>query len=290
MKKMLLVAVMLVAVLAFLAIPKSQAGAAKPIKWMATVTGDNLNGSGVFVGGVDHVNINNGSGSNDTPCSATGNSGAYSYLELQLFTPSLKFNMSSFSGEGNLPFPYGFPNTTAAWPGCVDDFLNNNLHPTPEYAHVILRFTTCGCGNTKTDFMAMTDGETLPVHMMFLFFTHNWYTVPKSSTPYPYINLMMNAHGTTPLRLGGDFDVKIQKTLVNGKDTWTAYVDTQFDNPGYPVANLAGYNSNDWPQTKTDSILGQYATYVGSGKNAVTTYHYPWAKAPLKFQIAFTKY
>jgi len=285
----------LAAVLAFLALPKSQAGAGKPIRWKATfepVINANLIGSGEFVGGVNHVNINNGSGSNDTPCSATGTSGSYSYLELQVFTPSLQFiNMSGFSGDSGLPSSYGFPNTKADWPHCVEDFLNNNLHPTEEYAHIILRFTTCGCGNTKTDLMAMTDGEILPVHMMFLFFTHNWYTLPKSSTPYPYLNLMMNAHGYLKTDATHP-DIYIKKE----GNVWTAYVDTEFGNSFYPPENLVGYNSNDWPTTKSDGILGQYATYGssqvgGKGKTTwTTTYHYPWAKAPLKFQIAFTKY
>jgi len=298
MKKILLVAAILVAVLAFWAIPKSQAGPAKPIRWKATVAGANLIGFGEFVGGVDHVNINNGSGTNDTACAPSGST-SYSYLELQVFTPSLQFsNMGGFSGVGDPDLApsglYGFPKITTAWPDCVGDFLTSALQPTAEYAHIDLRFTTCGCGNTKTDLMAMADGETLPVHMSLLFFTHNWYTLPNSSstpTQYTFLNLLMNAHGwysgvTAPFP-----DIYIKRV----GNVWTAYVDTVFDNGAYQ-GNLLGYNSNDWPVTISDNILGQFATYVPSnaGKKGktiwTTTYHYPCAKAPLKFQIAFTKY
>ena len=73
--------VVLVAALAFLALPNSQAGGAKPIRWKATVTGANLMGTGEFVGGVDHVNINNGLGTNEYSCGPTGNS--YSYIDLK---------------------------------------------------------------------------------------------------------------------------------------------------------------------------------------------------------------
>jgi len=290
--------VVLVAVLAFLALPKGQAGGAKPIRWKATVAGVNLIGSGEFVGGVDHVNINNGLGTNDTPCSITGTSGAYSYLELQVFDPSLQVSMGATTFSG----PYddlnhglcGFPNTTADWPYCVADFLNNNLHPTADYPHIILRFTTCGCGNSTTDLMAMDrNGGILPVHMSLLFFSHIWGCPPSSPfTQQTYLNLNMSAHGYKK-DVASLPDIYIQRV----GDVWTAYVDTAFDNPAYP--NLpTGYTSNSavWPICAHDNILGQYATCVSSlaGKKGqttwTTTYHYPWAKAPLQFQIAFTKY
>ena len=280
--------VVLAAVVAFLALPDSQAANGRPIRWKATVSGD-MSASGEFVGGVDHVNINNGVGTNPESCGPAGNS--YSYLELQLFTPSLQVNMNGFSGDYVLPSPYGFPKTIAkTWPDCAEEFLNSNFHPTPEYPHVILRFTTCGCGNNK-DLMAMTEGEILPVHMMLLFFAHNWYTLPTSaSTPVPYtfLNLNMNAHGY--VKTGVLPDVYIQRV----GNVWTVHVDTLFDNSLYQDT-LQDYNSYDWPVKISDNILGQYATYVPStnkkGKTTwTTTYHYPRAKAPLQFQIAFTKY
>ncbi|MCX6564274.1 MAG: hypothetical protein NTU60_11850 [Candidatus Aminicenantes bacterium] len=282
--------VVLAVIVAFLALPNSQAAKGKPIKWKATVSGD-MWASGEFVGGVDHVNINNGVGTNPESCGPAGNS--YSYLELQLFTPSLQVNMNGFSGDYDLPSPYGFPKTIAkTWPDCVAEFLNSNFHPTPEYPHVILRFTTCGCGNVATDLMAMQDGAILPVHMMLLFFTHNWYTLPTSaSTPVPYtfLNLNMNAHGYVKT-VGSLPDIYIQRV----GNVWTVHVDTLFDNLLYQDT-LQDYNSYDWPVKISDNILGQYATYVPStnkkGKTTwTTTYHYPRAKAPLQFQIAFTKY
>jgi hypothetical protein len=294
--------VVLVAVLAFLALPKSQAGAAKPIRWkaiFAPITGANLTGSGEFVGGVDHVNINNGLGTNATPppCNTAG-TGLYSYLELQVFDPSLYFNMGGFLQSGGaLPSSYGFPNITTDWPGCVSDFLNNNYHPTADYPHIILRFTTCGCGNSQTDLMAMKEGEILPVHMQLLFFSHIWDCPPSSPfTQKTFLNLHMNAHG---YQIGATpdgkaiYDIYIQRV----GNIWTAFVNTVFNNPAYP--NLApDYTSSsaNWPVTISDNILGQYATCVSSpaGRNGkttwTTTYHYPWAKAPLQFQIAFTKY
>jgi len=284
-----MVAAILVAVLAFLALPSSQAGAAKPIRWKATVTGANLWGSGEFVGGVDHVNINNGLGTNEYSCGPTGNS--YSYLELQVFTPSLQFiDMSGFSGDGNLPSSYGFPNTTAPWPFCIADFLNNNLHPTADYPHIILRFTTCGCGNSITDLMTMTDGQIIPVRMSLLFFSHIWDCPPSSPfTKKTFLNLNMNAHGYIK---DGDTlpDIYIQRV----GNTWTAYVDTVFDNPAYQILPPDSTSAN-WPVMISDNILGQYATCSSQvGKKGrttwTTTYHYPCAKAPLNFKIAFTKY
>ena len=290
--------VVLVAVLAFLALPQGQAGGAKPVSWQAIVTGANLNGSRIFVGGVDHVNINNGVGTNVTPppCNTAG-TGSYSYLELQVFDPSLQFTIDGTNIWGSKDDLNGglceFPKTTTPWPYCVADFLNNNnLHPTADYPHIILRFTTCGCGNSQTDLMAMKDGAILPVHMMLLFFSHIWGCPPSSPfTQKTFLNLNMSAHGY--VKTGAALpDIYIQRT----GNVWTAYVNTLFDNSAYP--NLAtGYTSNsaDWPVTISDNILGQYATCDNptkvKGKTTyVTTYHYPWAKAPLQFQIAFTKY
>lgn len=285
--------VVLVAVLAFLALPQGQAGGAKPIRWKAIVNGMNLMGAGEFVGGVDHVNINNGLGTNATPppCN-TALTGAYSYLELQVFDPSLYINMGGFlSSGGVLPSSYGFPNTTTnTWPGCVSDFLINNFHPTVDYPHIILRFTTCGCGNAQTDLMAMKEGEILPVHMMLLFFSHIWACPPSSPfTQITYLNLDMNAHGYIRT-VGSPPDIYIQRV----GNTWTAFVNTVFDNPLYQVLPPDS-TSADWPVTISDNILGQYATCASiktsKGKTTwTTTYHYPWAKAPLQFQIAFTKY
>jgi hypothetical protein len=290
--------VVLAVIVAFLALPDSQAAKGKPVRWKATVAGVNLIGSVDFVGGVDHVNINNG------PVTCADTSGG-SYLELQAFTPSLQFkNMGGFLSWGNADLatdyidlaPYGFPNgfpiTTTIWPGCVADFLNNNLHPTAEYPHIIWRFTTCGCGNPITDLMAMGEGEILPVHMKLLFFSHIWGCPANSPfTQETFLNLHMNAHGylkadaTLP-------DVYIKRV----GNVWTAYVDTVFDNPN-PVyhTSLDNYTSADWPVTIGDNILGQYATCSSitnkKGKTTwTTTYHYPWAKAPLNFQVAFTKY
>ncbi len=289
--------VVLVAVLAFLALPKSQAGAAKPIRWQATILpGGNLIGSGPFVGGQDQVNINNGVGTNSTPCSATGTSGAYSYLELQVFNPSLLFNIGGFLNSGNpAPASYGFPNTDTAWPNCIASFLNAYPQPTADYPHIILRFTTCGCANSITDLMAMKDGDILPVHMELLFFSHIWGCPPSSPyTQETFLNLEMHAHGykgSIPADINGStYDVYIKKV----GNTWTAYVDTVFNNPTYQKS-LADYTSADWPLTISDNIVGQYATCeqvpAAKGKKATwtTTYHYPWAKTHLNFQIAFTK-
>jgi len=289
--------VVLAAILAFLALPASQAGAKKPIRWKATVAGVNLIGSVDFVGGVDHVNINNG------PVTCADTSGG-SYLELQAFTPSLQFkNMGGFLSWGNADLatdyidlaPYGFPNgfpiTTTIWPGCVADFLNNNLHPTAEYPHIIWRFTTCGCGNSTTDLMAMpvtVPPTSLPVRMSLLFFSHIWGCPPDQNT---LLNLNMNAHGYYTTRLA-DYDVKIERTSTT---VWTAYVDTVFDNPDYQNIPPDSTSAN-WPVASSDNILGQYATCAstkalkGNKTTWTTTYHYPWAKAPLKFQIKFEKY
>jgi hypothetical protein len=282
--------VVLAVIVAFLALPDSQAAKGKPIQWKAIVTGENIFGLVDFVGGVDHVNINNGVGSNSTPCNTAG-TGAYSYLELQVFNPSLQFNIGGFLDSGNpAPAPYGLPNTTAAWPDCVANFLNAYPQPTADYPHIILRFTTCGCGNPITDLMAMGEGEILPVHMKLLFFSHIWGCPANSPfTQETFLNLHMNAHGylkadaTLP-------DVYIKRV----GNTWTAYVDTVFDNENYQKP-LDDYTSADWPVTIGDNILGQYATCSSitnkKGKTTwTTTYHYPWAKAPLNFQVAFTKY
>jgi len=294
--------VVLVAVLAFLALPKSQAGGAKPIRWKAIVTGANLIGSGEFVGGVDHVNINNGLGTNVTPppCNTAG-TGSYSYLELQVFDPSLQFNMNPATVWGADDLNQGlcgFPHTTLAWPYCIADFLNHYLQPTGDYPHIILRFTTCGCGNSITDLMKMTDGDILPVHMLLQVFSHIWGCPPSSPfTQKTFLNLNMNAHGykaPIPADINGStYDVYIKRV----GNVWTAYVNTVFDNPLY-LDLPPDSTSADFPVTISDNILGQYATcassQAGTGKKSkttwTTTYHYPWAKAPLQFQIAFTKY
>jgi hypothetical protein len=324
MKKILLVAAIMVAVLAFLALPKGQAGAAKgkpiPIRWMATfvaVTDANLMGldNQVFVGGAGHVNINNGS----ETCVIDGSVG--SFLELQLFDPGLIFeNMGGFLHWGNpdpaapdptVPVdlylsppvdlaPYGFPNyvfpykNLTMWPDCVADFLNDNVHPTADYYHIILRFSTCGCGSANLMDMPVTDPPTcVPVRMSLQLFSHIWDC--PSNSPFSqskFLNLMMKAHGYYTDRLG-DLDVKIQRTTEKGLATWTAYVDTEFDNPDYQD-NLPDPTSASW--ATNDNILGQYATCKSSqagkkGKTTwTTTYHYPWAKAHLKFQIKFWTY
>lgn len=279
--------VVLVAALAFLALPNSQAGGAKPIRWKATVTGTNLM-SGELVGGVDHVNINNG------PVTCADTSGG-SYLEVQVFVPSLQFYMDANTVSGppdDLNNALcGFPNTTVAWPYCVADFLNNNNpHPTADYPHIILRFTTCGCGNVATDLMAMKDGDFLPVRMSLLFFSHIWGCPPSSpSTQKTFLNLNMNAHGY--VKTGVLPDIYIQRV----GNVWTAYVDTAFDNPAYQNLPPDSTSAN-WPVMISDNILGQYATCAsikapkGNKTTWTTTYHYPCAKAPLNFQIAFTKY
>ena len=284
--------VVLLAVLAFLALPNGQAGGAKPIKWQATVTGANLIGSGPFVGGQDSVNINYGLGTNDTSCNTLG-TGSYSYLELQVFNPSLQFimNATTVGGTDDLNKAFGFPNTLSGWPNCIADFLNHYLQPTADYPHIILRFTTCGCDNSITDLMAMDrNGGILPVHMSLLLFSHIWGCPPSSPfTKETFLNLNMSAHGY--VKTGASFpDIYIQRV----GDVWTAYVDTAFDNPHYPTLLSYTSNSADWPVTKSDGILGQYATCDSptkvKGKTTyTTTYHYPWAKAPLQFQIVFTK-
>jgi len=291
MKKILMVAAILVVALAFLALPESQAGSGRPVRWKATFVdfpGANLPGSGIFTGGVDHVNINNGP---VTTCTGA------SYLELQLFDPSLEFTgigTGGFLDSGNPDLAsYGFPGTQGAWPGCMANFLNLNVHPTEEYPHIILRFSTCGCDyplNSNTDLMKMEVSDTLPVRMSFYFFAYNWLIRPTLPST-PFLNLLMKAHGwnSSGSGLPGDFDVKIVRTSAT---EWTAYVDTEFDNPIYKN-ELPDPNSYSF--TESDNILGEYATYVPStnkkGKTTWTaTYHYPWAKAPLKFQIKFWQY
>lgn len=278
--------VVLAVIVAFLALPDGQAAKGRPVKWQATVTGANLNG-GVFVGGQDQVNINNGVGT----CAPSGT--PYSYIELQVFNPSLQFNMGGFTSSGNAaPSPYGLPNPPpgTAWPQSIADFLNSTPQPTSDYPHIILRFSTCGCDSTATDLMAMDpNGGILPVRMSLLCFSHIWGCPPSSPyTQQTFLNLNMIAHGYPTSRLGGNFDVYIQRI----GDVWTAYVNTAFDNSAYPTPPDT-YTSADWPGS--DSILGQYATCSQTPPNKkgkttwTTTYHYSWAKAPLQFQVAFKK-
>ena len=103
----------------------------------------------------------------------------------------------------------------------------------------------------------------------------------------------MNAHGyagaIVPDINGSTYDVYIKRV----GDTWTAYVDTVFNNPAY-AASVDDVTSANWPVTIADNILGQYAVCSSTtnkrGKTTwTTTYHYPWAKAPLQFQVAFKK-
>lgn len=275
--------VVLAAILAFLALPDSQAGAGKPIRWKATVTGVNLIGLADFTGGVDNVNINSGVATDQ----ASGD--LYGYIELRVFDPSFRFFMdpSAFSGSPDDHPLYGLPHTSAPWPLCIADFLNTYDQPTEEYPYILLRFTTCGCGNTITDFMKMTDGQMIPVRMSVGFYSHAWGCPASSNT---FLNLDINAHGWYKQGTGSDPDIYIQKV----GNVWTASVNTVFDNPAYqePLPDSALAN---WPVTLRDSIIGQYATCdpgpVRKGKTRyITTYHYPWAKAPLNFQITFTKY
>jgi len=278
--------VVLAAVLAFLALPDSQAAKGKPIRWQATFINDgtaNLTGPAVFVGGQDQVNINNGVG--------THNGENYYYLELQVFNPSLVFNLGGFTDSGNpAPAPYGLPNTDTSWPQCVADFLNSAYQPTADYPHITLRFTTCGY--PFADLMAMGEGQILPVHMNLMIFSHIWGCPANSPfTQETFLNLYMGAHGYYA-GAGSTYDVYIKRV----GNTWTAYVDTVFDNPDYPnLPPAPEYTSAAWPGAISDNIFGQYATCSSSqagkkGKTTwTTTYHYTWAKAPLKFQIAFTK-
>jgi hypothetical protein len=284
MKKILMAAAILAAVLAFLTLPTSQAGAAKPVRWKATFINDgtaNLMGTAVFVGGQDQVNINNGVGTNDGEI--------FSYLELQVFNPSLIFNMGGFLSSSNgsdIPASYGFPGTASLWPFCVADFLNTYPQPTADYPHIHVRFTTCGY--PFADLMAMGEGQILPVHMNLMIVSHIW-SCPAPSVQKTFLNLYMGAHGHVTSRVNRPFDVYLKRV----GNEWTAYVDTIFDNPDYQKLTPE-YTSADFPMTISDNILGQYATCsstrTSKGKTTwATTYHYPWAKAPLKFQIAFTK-
>jgi len=294
MKKILLVAAILVAVLALLALPKGQAGPGKgkPIRWKATfIADDNANLKGMignpdYVGGVDGVNINNGSGTCD-------NGNVYSFLMMGVWAPSyLKFNMDGFLSSGNDDSaPCGFPNTIGlTWPACLQYFLNSYLHPTTGYQYVYLTFTTnYECQVNIPNLMDMPLGSTLPARMCIYFFSHYW-DCPQNHTlaNYNLYNLMMHAHGYNTDRLLGDLDIYIKRISPT---EWIASVDTEFDNPDYP--NLPNSNSANFAQD--DGIVGQYATCTPSstkrGKASWTTeYHYPWAKAPLKFQIKFTKY
>ena len=162
----------------------------------------------------------------------------------------------------------------------IANFLNAFDHPTDEYTYVLVRFTTCGCGNTITDFAKMTDGQIIPVRMSVLFFSHLWGCPPGANT---FLNLDINAHGWNKQGAGSPPDVYIRRA----GSVWTASVDTVFDNPAYqnPLPDSA---SADWPVTLRDSMIGQYATCdpgpARKGKPTyVTTYHYPWAKAPFEF-------
>jgi len=298
MKKILMTAAILAAFLAFLALPSSQASAAKPIRWKATIVpidGANLIGPTTdFVGGVDNVNINYGLDTDSESCGPTGNS--LSYLLLQVFNPSSQslqiINMSGFSGYATLPPSYGFPNTTTnIWPDCVADFLSSGPHPTADYPVVSLRFSTCGCGNTTTDFMKMGVGATIPVHFELLFFSHIW-SCPAPSAQKTFLNLQMNAHGYVKT-VGSLPDIYITRI---SQTEWTAYVDTKFDNGAFQKTETdLDSASADWPVRDSDNILGQYATCdwikapKGNKRIWTTTYHYPCAKAPFKFQIVFTK-
>jgi hypothetical protein len=234
-------------------------------------------------------------GTNSTPCNTAG-TGSYSYLQLQVFEPSLQFNIGGFLDwdNENIPSPYGLPYTTSAWPNCVADFLNNNLQPTADYPHIILGFTTCGCGNPITDLMAMGEGQILPVHLNLMIFSHIWGCPANSPyTKETFLNLHMGAHGyagAIPVDINGStYDVYIKRV----GNTWTAYVDTTFNNPNKQDLTFDPASAI-WPTCNNDNILGQYATCSSqAGKKGkttwTTTYHYPWAKAHLQFQVAFTK-
>ena len=245
--------VVLAAVLVFLAIPNSQAGAGKrPIRWKASVepfAGTNLSADQVFVGGVDHVNINNGSGT----CAISGS--PYSFLELQVFAPSLWFSgmdRNSFSSWGNpdlddpVPSPYEFPNTSTDWPYCVADFLNNKIHPTADYEHITLRFSTCGCEGSSTDLMGMGVGDILPVRMSFLFFSHTWGCPTNSPfTQKTFLNLLMNAHGFDrgglPDMYGSTFDIYIKRLPnENGLPLWIQYSIIRLSRIRLTLATLYG--------------------------------------------------
>jgi len=283
MKRVFWVAALMVTVLAFLALPDGQAGGGKPARWKAAVTGANLVGLVDFVGGQDNININSGTATD----AATGD--LYGFIELRVLNPSLRFYVDplAFSGSPDDHQSFGFPGTAAPWPLNVAAFLNALDHPTDEYAQVLVRFTTCGCGNTITDFSKMTDGQIIPVRMSIWFLSHLWSCPPGSNT---FLNLDINAHGWFKQGAGSPPDVYIRRV----GNVWTASVDTLFDNPAYqnPLPDSASAN---WPVTLRDSMIGQYATCepapVRKGKPTyVTTYHYPWAKAPLQFQVAFMKY
>jgi len=133
----------------------------------------------------------------------------------------------------------------------------------------------------------MGEGQILPVHMLFQFFSHTWGCPPNSNT---FLNLLMNAHGY--IKSGAPDgtlpDIYIQRV----GNVWTAYVNTAFDNPDYQDLTKFDSTSANFPSTTIDNILGQYATCPPSGKGkkpVAATYHYPWAKAHLQFKIAFTK-
>jgi len=283
MKKILMTAAILAVFLAFTALPDSQAAAGKPTRWKATVTGVNLMGLADFVGGQDNVNINSGTATDVD----TGS--LYGYIELRVYNPSftLFLDPAALSGSADDHPSYGFPHTTAPWPYNIADFLNKFPQPTEEYPHIVLRFTTCGCGNTLTDFTAMTEGQIIPVRIGISFFSHTWGCPPGANT---FLNLIINAHGWHKQGAGSPPDIYIQRV----GNVWTASVNTLFDNPAYKDNPLPDSASADWPVAVRDSIIGQYATCepgpVRRGKATyITTYHYPWAKVPLNFQVIFTK-
>ena len=105
MKKKMLALCALATVLAFLVASASPAGAAKPARWKAAVTGVNLVGLADFIGGQDNVNINSGTATD----SATGE--LYGYIELRVYNPSLRFflDANAFSGSPDDHPSFGFP-------------------------------------------------------------------------------------------------------------------------------------------------------------------------------------
>ncbi len=289
--------VVLAAVLAFLALPNSQAGAGKPIRWKATFDNSgNLRGfpqnGTAFVGGVDGVDITNGTGTCDSGINS------YSFLQMRVYDPSyLNFSMDAVVDPtwswGNYDSAScGFPNTEPglAWPYCVADFLNGRGHPSPDYGWVLVRFTTfggCADSNIHT-LIGMDVGEIFPVHMSIEIWSHPFDCPPNSTwAKNPLHNLIMNAHGYGTLLP----DIYIERLPdVSGNRVWIASVNTIFNNENYKTSPT----SDMWGWGKSDGIFGQYAICPpssGKGKKPVAAeYQYPWAKAPLKFQITFTKY
>jgi len=290
--------VVLAVVVAFLALPNSEAAKGKPIRWKAAilpVVDGNLSGQTAdFIGGENGVDITNG-----TRLCADGIN-SYSFLQMRVYDPSsLNFYMdktsfitSNYDHAPDAPAPCGFNTVDCSWPNCVAEFLNGRDQPTPEYGWVCVRFTTYRCDNYNLMTMKVSDPP-VPVHMSIEFWSHA-FDCPKNSpwASNPLHNLIMNAHGYTKINTSLP-DIYIQKIsdkdLVN-KDVWTASVNTIFDNSDL---NKYGESYKDFVPTSSewaysDNILGQFATCSGKGKNTVMKYWYPWAKAPLKFQINFT--